>query len=92
MIARKVHQRKHVNPSFTRIAPHIDSSANVTIAVAMLDIEDFDAVFPGVTYTHGVVSQIQQFQQALGGRTFFERLLDLLKIKSKAIEDLKATG
>ncbi|KAF2827387.1 hypothetical protein CC86DRAFT_455059 [Ophiobolus disseminans] len=48
----------------------------------MLDIEDFDAVFRGVTYTQGVVSQIQEFQHALGGRTFFERLLDVLKVKN----------
>jgi hypothetical protein len=48
----------------------------------MLDIEDFEAVFPdGVTYTHGVVQQIQEYQHALGGRTFFERLLDVLKIQ-----------
>jgi hypothetical protein len=53
----------------------------------MLDIEDFEAVFPGVTYTHGVVNQIQEFQHALGGKTFFERLLDLLKIKSTVVED-----
>jgi hypothetical protein len=53
----------------------------------MLDIEDFEAVFPdGVTYTHGVVQQIQEFQHALGGRTFFERLLDLLKIQGRSGE------
>lgn len=75
---------KHVHPSFTRIAPHPDYAINAKSTVAMLDTEDFDAVFPGVTYTSGVVQQIQEFQHALGGRTFFERLLDLLKIKSKA--------
>ncbi|OAK95118.1 hypothetical protein IQ06DRAFT_381614 [Phaeosphaeriaceae sp. SRC1lsM3a] len=48
----------------------------------MLDIEDFDAVFPdGVTYTDGIVAHIQEYQHALGGKTFFERLLALLKIQ-----------
>lgn len=47
----------------------------------MLDVEDFDAVFQGLNYTDGLVQQIQEYQHALGGQTFFERLLDLLKIK-----------
>jgi hypothetical protein len=47
----------------------------------MLDVEDFDAVFQGLSYTDGIVQQIQEYQLALGGRTFFERLLDVLKIK-----------
>lgn len=47
----------------------------------MLDVEDFDAVFQGLSYTEGLVQQIQEYQHALGGQTFFERLLDLLKIK-----------
>lgn len=47
----------------------------------MLDVEDFDAVFKGLSYTDGLVQQIQEYQQALGGQTFFERLLELLKIK-----------
>lgn len=47
----------------------------------MLDVEDFDAVFQGLSYTDGLVQQIQEYQHALGGQTFFERLLDLLKIK-----------
>ncbi|KAH7094962.1 nuclear pore complex assembly-domain-containing protein [Paraphoma chrysanthemicola] len=48
----------------------------------MLDIEDFEAAFPhGVTYTPGIVTQIQEYQHALGGKTFFERLLELLKIR-----------
>ncbi|KAF2033325.1 hypothetical protein EK21DRAFT_58995 [Setomelanomma holmii] len=53
----------------------------------MLDIEDFEAVFPhGVTYAPGIVQQIQEFQHALGGRTYFERLLDLLKVKGASNE------
>lgn len=47
----------------------------------MLDVEDFDAVFQGFNYTDGLVQQIQEYQHALGGQTFFERLLGLLKIK-----------
>ena len=47
----------------------------------MLDVEDFDAVFQGISYTDGLVQQILEYQQALGGQTFFERLLELLKIK-----------
>ncbi|KAF1928942.1 uncharacterized protein M421DRAFT_420170 [Didymella exigua CBS 183.55] len=49
----------------------------------MLDVEDFDAVFQGLTYTDGLVQQIQEYQHALGGQTFFERLLGLLKIKGR---------
>jgi hypothetical protein len=49
--------------------------------IAMLDVEDFDAVFQGLSYTDGLVQQILEYQQALGGQTFFERLLELLKIK-----------
>lgn len=47
----------------------------------MLDVEDFDAVFQGLNYSSGIVHDIQECQHALGGKTFFERLLDLLKIK-----------
>jgi hypothetical protein len=51
----------------------------------MLDIEDFEAVFrDGVTYSDGIVQQIQEYQQALGGKTFFERLLNVLKINGKS--------
>ncbi|KAF1938958.1 hypothetical protein EJ02DRAFT_409417 [Clathrospora elynae] len=51
----------------------------------MLDVEDFDAVFRGLDYSDGLVAEIQEFRTALGGRTFFERLLDLLKIKGRAL-------
>lgn len=47
----------------------------------MLDVEDFDAVYQGLNYSDGIVQQIQENQHALGGRTFFERLIELLKIK-----------
>lgn len=56
---------------------------HVTIShqtAAMLDVEDFDAVFQGLNYTTGVVNEIQECQHALGGKTFFERLLELLRI------------
>lgn len=46
----------------------------------MLDVEDFDAVFQGITYSDGIVQEILEYQHALG-RTFFERLLEVLKIK-----------
>ncbi|KAH6637556.1 nuclear pore complex assembly-domain-containing protein [Boeremia exigua] len=49
----------------------------------MLDVEDFDAVFQGLSYTDGLVQKIQEYQHALGGQTFFERLLELLKIKGR---------
>ncbi|KAL5120329.1 hypothetical protein ACEQ8H_001619 [Pleosporales sp. CAS-2024a] len=52
----------------------------------MLDIEDFESAFPdGVTYSDGIVSTIQEFQHALGGRTFFERLLVLLKVQGRKL-------
>ena len=47
----------------------------------MLDIEDFSAVFRDLNYSDGIVQKIQEYQHALGGRTFFERLLELLQIK-----------
>lgn len=55
----------------------------------MLDVEDFEAVFQGLNYTDGMVQQIQENQHALGGRTFFERLLDLLKIKGTPQGDIQ---
>lgn len=54
----------------------------------MLDVEGFDAVFQGLHYSNGLVQQIQEYQHALGGRTFFERLLELLKITGKSYADL----
>ncbi|KAF7451661.1 ELYS domain containing protein [Pyrenophora tritici-repentis] len=48
----------------------------------MKDVEDFDRVFQGLYYKDGLISEIQSFRGALGGRTFFERLLMLLKIKA----------
>jgi hypothetical protein len=81
MTARNV-RPKHVDPSFTRSAPHIEASEITTVGFAMLDIEDFESAFPdGVTYTDGIVQGIQGFQHALGGKTFFERLLVLLKVQ-----------
>lgn len=50
-----------------------------SIVVAMLDVEDFDAVFQGITYSDGIVQEILEYQHALG-QTFFERLLEVLKI------------
>lgn len=51
----------------------------------MLDVEDFDAVFQGLNYTDGLVHQIQENQHSLGGQTYFERLLELLKIKGMCV-------
>jgi hypothetical protein len=48
----------------------------------MLDVEDFDAVFQHTYYSDGIVRQIQEYQHALGQKSFFERLLDLLRIKN----------
>jgi hypothetical protein len=51
----------------------------------MLDIEDYEAAFPdGVKYSSGMLASIQEFQHALGGKTFFERLLEVLKINGGA--------
>lgn len=49
----------------------------------MLDVEDFEAVYRGLYYNDGLVQEIQSYRTALGGRTFFERLLSLLQIKGK---------
>ena len=50
----------------------------------MLDVEDFNAVYHGLYYNDGLVQEIQSYRTALGGRTFFERLLTLLNIKGKS--------
>jgi hypothetical protein len=50
----------------------------------MLDVEDFDAVYRNLYYNDGLVQEIQSYRTALGGRTFFERLLTLLNIKGKS--------
>ncbi|KAF2675909.1 hypothetical protein K458DRAFT_447784 [Lentithecium fluviatile CBS 122367] len=47
----------------------------------MYDVENFDAVFEHGGYSESLVNDIQTNQHALGGRTFFERLLDVLGIK-----------
>ncbi|KAF2791354.1 hypothetical protein K505DRAFT_280846 [Melanomma pulvis-pyrius CBS 109.77] len=61
----------------------------------MLDILEFEAVFHAPTddedegclleYTDGLVSGINENRHILGGRTFFERLLELLQIKWRNI-------
>jgi len=48
----------------------------------MLDVEDFNAVFQHTYYNDGLVRQINDYQHALGQKSFFERLLDLLRIKN----------
>ena len=47
----------------------------------MLDVEDFDSVFRGTSYNDGLVHDIQSYRTALGGRNYFEKLVDLLQIK-----------
>ncbi|KAF2001045.1 hypothetical protein P154DRAFT_522037 [Amniculicola lignicola CBS 123094] len=52
----------------------------------MLDIEDFDTVFPdSPEYSHEEVETIKSRRTQLGGKTFFERLLDLLQIKGRRL-------
>ncbi|PSN62680.1 hypothetical protein BS50DRAFT_501897 [Corynespora cassiicola Philippines] len=46
----------------------------------MIDVEDFESVFP-IGYPSAVVENIRRNQQMLGGKTFFERLLETLHIK-----------
>ena len=46
----------------------------------MLDVEDFNAVFQGAQYNVTTFKEIEECQFILGGKTFFERLLELLKI------------
>ncbi|KAF2634577.1 hypothetical protein P280DRAFT_463320 [Massarina eburnea CBS 473.64] len=47
----------------------------------MLDVDNYDDIFQGWSYSEGLVSDIQENQSLIGGKLFFERLLDLLKIK-----------
>lgn len=49
----------------------------------MLDIEDYDSIFPDGGYSNAIVGNIHENQNQLGGRTFFERLLELLHIKCR---------
>ncbi|KAF2702684.1 hypothetical protein K504DRAFT_475139 [Pleomassaria siparia CBS 279.74] len=61
----------------------------------MLDIEEYEAVFQDdsdpsnegklLEYTEGISYEIHNSQHLLGGKTFFERLLELLKIKWRKI-------
>ncbi|KAF2278391.1 uncharacterized protein EI97DRAFT_492868 [Westerdykella ornata] len=49
----------------------------------MLDADDFASVFPDdIAYDNELIEEIQENKKSLGGRTFFERLLELLQIKS----------
>lgn len=50
----------------------------------MRDIDDYESIFPHGSYTEALRSDIQESQSTLGGRTFFERLLDLLNVKCKS--------
>jgi hypothetical protein len=68
-----------------------------TTTAKMLDVEDFETVFQipsddkgddenqnsTLEYTDGLLQRITENQRDLGGRTFFERLLELLQIKCK---------
>ncbi|KAJ4291192.1 hypothetical protein N0V90_010390 [Kalmusia sp. IMI 367209] len=47
----------------------------------MFDVEDYEQIFPLGSYSEGLRSDISDNQHTLGGRTFFERLLELLNIK-----------
>jgi hypothetical protein len=61
----------------------------------MYDVEDFDELFARrdangnrigfMSYSDLLISDIHDHQTVLGGRTFFERLLDLLKINGTTI-------
>ncbi|KAL5387476.1 hypothetical protein PMIN02_008136 [Paraphaeosphaeria minitans] len=51
----------------------------------MFDIEDYDQIFPYGSYAEGLRRDIAECQSTLGGRTFFERLLELLNIKWRKI-------
>ncbi|KAF2258566.1 hypothetical protein CC78DRAFT_504417 [Lojkania enalia] len=52
----------------------------------MLDIEEYEAVFPnGIEYSESRIKSIYQWQAQLGGKLFFARLLDLLHIKGRKI-------
>ncbi|PVH97717.1 hypothetical protein DM02DRAFT_644043 [Periconia macrospinosa] len=49
----------------------------------MIDVEDYDDVFKGRSYSAGLVSDIEESRHVLHGHTFFERLLNLLKINTR---------
>jgi hypothetical protein len=70
---------------------------NLTTTAIMIDIEEFEVVFREPThddniddegkiveYNEGLVQEIRENQHLLGGRTFFERLLELLQIKCES--------
>jgi hypothetical protein len=90
--ANPEHQRASTTtrPPTTRITPHLNNTTRNSRTPTMLDVEDFDAVYRGITYTHGLVEEIQSFRTALGGRSYFERLVDLLNIKGWSISLITA--
>ncbi|KAF2747538.1 hypothetical protein M011DRAFT_402495 [Sporormia fimetaria CBS 119925] len=51
----------------------------------MLDIDDFDSVFHGNVYNNALVKHIQENKKRLGGKTFYERLLESVQIKWRKI-------
>jgi hypothetical protein len=67
------HQQRNVIQQHTH--PASDEFRN------MRDIEDFTSVFSDLRYSNERVSRILENKKALGGKTFFERLLELLHIK-----------
>jgi hypothetical protein len=53
----------------------------------MLDIEDYDAFFDSNIYPPEMVHGIEANKKTLGGKTFFERLLELLQIRCTFCHD-----
>lgn len=78
---RQTHQTRHVHQQTNAHRTPALLNSNYNPVAKMKDVEDFDRVFQGLYYKDGLVQEIQSFRTALGGRTFFERLLMLLKIK-----------
>lgn len=51
----------------------------------MLDIEDFDVVFRGNSYSKELIKEISTHKHRMGNKCFYERLLELLQIKWRKI-------
>lgn len=63
---------------------HINFTNCLTAVARMLDIEDFEVVFRGNSYSRELIQDINRNKAKLSNRkSFFERLLELLQIKCK---------
>ena len=64
--------------------PHSLTYAATAAADDMFDVENFEEIFEDLSYSKGLLEDIQENQSFLKSPTFFERLLQLLKIRGQS--------